>query len=219
MQLVESLNKLKLELGMRMIISGIAGIPPSTTSLRLIESGWGNDGFRASRGFLQAVSDITTSTKGPILELGTGLTTILLGAIAARTGVQVWSLEHSPEFFFRISNVLNHFALKNVSVRLAELKDYGDFSWYNTQVIYDFPDSFSLVVADGPPGNTKGGRIGLLPLLKDRLSNDVQILLDDAERESETITLTEWERECGIKSNIYNGTNGKKWALCTFNSR
>ncbi|MCV5153746.1 hypothetical protein OFC46_28050, partial [Escherichia coli] len=79
--------------------------------------------------------------------------------------------------------------LKNVSVRLAELKDYGDFSWYNTQVIYDFPDSFSLVVADGPPGNTKGGRIGLLPLLKDRLSNDVQILLDDAERESETITL------------------------------
>lgn len=216
MWLVESFNKLKLELGMRMIISGIAGLPPSTPALRLIETGWGNDGFRASRDFLQAVSDISTSAKGPILELGTGLTTILLGAVAARTGFQVWSLEHSPEFFLRINNVIKHFALKNVNVRLAELKDFGDFSWYNTQVIDDLPDSFSLVVADGPPGNTKGGRVGLLPVLKDRLSKDVRILLDDAERESESKTLSEWESKWGIRSNIYDGTNGKKWALCTF---
>jgi len=59
------------------------------------------------------------------------------------------------------------------------------------------PDSFSLVICDGPPGKTRGGRYGVVPVMKERLKPGCVILLDDTGREEERKLASRWETELG----------------------
>ena len=60
------------------------------------------------------------------------------------------------------------------------------------------PDDFSMVICDGPPGDTRGGRYGLLPIMKEKLSSKCIILLDDADRVSEQEVAARWSKELNI---------------------
>ncbi|MGH9818956.1 MAG: hypothetical protein ACRD43_02205, partial [Pyrinomonadaceae bacterium] len=97
----------------------------------------------------------------------------------------------------------------------AELKDHGDYSWYHSREIDNMPRDFRLVLADGPPGYTKGGRYGLLPIMRSHLSPDVVILLDDAERKRAQIVLGRWQKEYDLHYLLHVG-EVKGWAICTF---
>lgn len=211
-----SFRNLKLTCGLRLLRSVNVSNPLTGISLRLLESGWEDDGFHASLGFLNAVARIAATTRGRILELGTGLTTLLLGVIAEKTGSEIWSFEHSPSFHSRITEYIDRYRLKNVHAVLAGLRDFGDFEWYDAGSISDLPSDFSAVIVDGPPGDTKGGRFGLMPVFHNRLAHDVQIIFDDAERAAEIEVLKAWEKGWGLKSTIHAGTNNKKWARCYF---
>jgi hypothetical protein len=57
------------------------------------------------------------------------------------------------------------------------------------------PLEFRLVICDGPPGATAGGRYGLLPVLGERLAAEATILLDDSDREGEAEVLQRWMAE------------------------
>ena len=57
------------------------------------------------------------------------------------------------------------------------------------------PDGFTLVICDGPPGTTKGGRYGFLPMMKQKLKPGCVILLDDAAREQEQLIVEHWTKE------------------------
>jgi hypothetical protein len=67
-------------------------------------------------------------------------------------------------------------------------------------------DSFALVVCDGPPGSTKGGRFGLVPIMRERLEPGCVILLDDASREQELAIARRWEAEIGASFEILDCT-------------
>ena len=81
------------------------------------------------------------------------------------------------------------------------LVGYGEFVWYDPPLA-QMPDEFSLVICDGPPGTTKGGRYGLLPVLGDRLRAGATILLDDAGRPAEAELIRRWENEAHFKTEI-----------------
>jgi hypothetical protein len=74
------------------------------------------------------------------------------------------------------------------------------------------PDEFSLVVCDGPPGSTKGGRYGLLPVLGGRLPPGSTILLDDAGRPGELELIKRWEAEAGFETNVI-ASEGHEFAM------
>jgi hypothetical protein len=57
--------------------------------------GWGNS-WSAQHEFLEASLRETRATDGNILECGSGLSTVLIGAVAQARGLRVWSLEHEP---------------------------------------------------------------------------------------------------------------------------
>ena len=167
--------------------------PPPEMVSRLIY-GWGNESWSALDEYLVRCIQEASTCDGNILECGSGLTTLLVGIIAKRRRIQVWSLEHN-EFWGSI--VERHLARRrNQSVHLciAPLKDYGDFSWYQPPLNV-MPSTFSLVICDGPPGSTPGGRVGLVPMMKGRLSPGCTILLDDGEREHERLTASRWSEE------------------------
>lgn len=156
--------------------------------------GWGNEGFSAEHEYLLALTDQVAKSDAPILECGSGLSTLLLGVIAQKNKNQVWTLEHHPEWAERVKTFLRKFEIDSVELCVAPLRNYGEFDWYGAP-IERMPKNFSLVICDGPPGDTRGGRYGLLPAMRDFLPSGCVILADDASRENEQKILQRWSGE------------------------
>ncbi len=133
---------------------------------------------------------------GPSLECGSGLTTILMGIIARARGYTHWALEHNPGWGARVRQHLEKHSPDSVVLSVGDLHDYGPFSWYRPP-LESLPSRFDLVICDGPPAKTKGGRYGLFPLLRDRFARRCVILLDDAGREDEQRIARTWSAETG----------------------
>lgn len=174
--------------------------------LECLRFGWGNPGFTAPVPFLERVAASARNTGGPILECGSGCSTLLLGLVAASRGVPVWSLEHDARWHETIADSLRRHSISGVHLLHAPLQSYGDFAWYAPPALTALPGRFTLVVCDGPPGTTTpGGRYGLLPVLGDRLGPGAEILLDDASREEERAVLARWASERPFRAVVDEG--------------
>lgn len=159
--------------------------------------GWGNESYSAPDEYLAACIRHALGSSGPILECGSGLSTLLVAAIAKKRGRSHWVLEHCPAWAMRVQRSLTRFKLDSAVVLFANpLRDYGDFCWYDPP-LESMPQAFDLVICDGPPGSTKGNRYGLVPIMKERLKPECVILLDDASREEEQAVAERWKTELG----------------------
>jgi hypothetical protein len=156
--------------------------------------GWGNEDWSAREEYLMACVRDALASRGPILECGSGLTTIVVGIIAQRDGKTLWSLEHAPAWAEPVRKYLRRYRLDRVHLCADALKDYAEFSWYDAPLDV-MPGSFGLVICDGPPGETRGGRYGLVPIMKARLRPGCIVLLDDAGRIEERAIAKRWEVE------------------------
>jgi hypothetical protein len=172
---------------------GAKGSTPAESDLRRLTDRWSNSpGTAASPAYLQELARQCRSAMGPILECGSGLTTVLCSLYSPQP---VWSLEHLPSWA-RWVRLVGYLAGLNPRVVRAELSSHGDFEWYS--VPDGLPRHFSLVVCDGPPGDTRGGRFGLLPIMAHSISG-ATILLDDTDRRGEQEVLDRWRREYGVR--------------------
>ncbi|MGH9817359.1 MAG: hypothetical protein ACRD5F_08325 [Candidatus Acidiferrales bacterium] len=171
-------------------------LPPARGALARLRFGWNNDSFVADVDYLHAIAAAASPQQGNILECGSGLSTIVLAAVAK--GAQVWTLEHSREWLEKLQDTLRRHGLAGrVQLRHAPLKSYGEFSWYQPPA--DLPANFSLVVCDGPPAvSTPGGRYGLLPVMHERIRG-AQVLLDDAQRAEEQQAIALWRERYGVE--------------------
>lgn len=180
----------------------LAGVA-SDERLRALVYGWGNDGWSAHSEYLRQMVQRVVTTDGPVLECGSGLSTLLLAAAARARGTKVHSLEHFPAWRARVTEELARHGLDGVgTVHDAPLQEYGEFAWYT------FPSAlrslrFSTVICDGPPSTTLGGRYGLLPLAGPSLAPDAVILLDDAARAEEQALIRRWSAEVGATATLH----------------
>ncbi len=72
----------------------------------------------------------------------------------------------------------------------------------------ELPNDFSLVVCDGPPGVTRGGRSGMLPRMRTKLADKVSIFVDDTNREAEGALVKRWIGELGASLGRHGGGRG-----------
>jgi hypothetical protein len=191
--LKKALLGIKLGQALRRIVASPETIPERRV-LTDLTIGWGNEGFAARLDYLEEVARNALTTNGPILECGSGITTLLMGILAGHRGIEVWSLEHSDAWCERMRKVTSEYAMKHVKICHSPLTKYDGFTWYDPP-LESMPSEFSLVVCDGPPGDTPGGRFGLLPVLKNRLVRGTTILLDDTDRETEIEVLAKWNSQ------------------------
>jgi len=171
-------------------------LEPADASLDLLHDlvhGWNNP-WSAQEEYIQAFLRSARQAPGPILECGSGLSTILLGAVAQRTGNRVWCLEHDLDWSLKLRRCLNRYSIDSVEICLTEIVDYGSYCWY-APPLRELPNDFALAVCDGPPGTTPGGRYGFLPVMSSRCRPGCEILLDDANRPSEQEVLERWAGE------------------------
>ncbi|PPS43166.1 class I SAM-dependent methyltransferase [Chroococcidiopsis sp. TS-821] len=198
----QKIREIWLQYLLHRTIRKIASMPlgqiPTRKMLADLQLGWGNYSFAANLDYLEAVAKRAIQASEPILECGSGLTTIILGLLAGRRGVAVFSFEHMPQWRLHVLSVLQKHGIPAVNVCLAPLQDYGNFAWYKPPLSI-LPQQFELIICDGPPGKTPGGRYGLLPVMRQYFSPTNTILLDDADRPGEMETLEKWRREAGVK--------------------
>jgi len=188
----------------RFLANPVACARPGSPVLKDLIRGWGNDGWSASDEYLAGCIAHASTTSGPILECGSGLSTILIGAIATRRGQTHWALEHAPEWAKRVQRCLRRYKLDSVVLSSAPLRDYGAFRWYDPPLAA-MPKSFSLVVCDGPPAGARGGRSGLVPIMRQRLAPGCVILLDDACRAEELAIAVRWAAELKASFGVVRG--------------
>lgn len=178
----------------------LAALRPGSPLLAKLIYGWGNESWSALEEYLCGCIQAAYDSPGPILECGSGLSTLLLAVVAARCGSRLLTLEHDPDWGRRLRKTLRRRELTSVEVDVHALKDYGDFVWYDPTPPMSAGGEavrFTLVVCDGPPGSGKGGRYGLMPVMKAHLASGCVILLDDTSREGERRVDARWQAETG----------------------
>jgi Methyltransferase domain len=180
----------------------VAAIGGSQSVLTDLIYGWDNEGWSGGSEFLVDCVEGALSTHGAILECGSGLTTLLLGIVAQQRGISVWSLEHLPIWAERVQACLDRHRIESVRLHVAPLRPYGEYDWY-APPLEAMPREFALVVCDGPPGATKGGRHGLLPVMRERLSEGCLLLVDDAERDAEQAMVNRWAEEVSCQVSLH----------------
>lgn len=165
--------------------------------------GWGNPGWSALGEYLRVGVKHVLETEEAILECGTGLSTLLFGAVAQQRGIEYWALEHLPEWSEKLGDRLARYDV-SVQISTRPLRSYAGFDWYDPP-LREMPAGFSLVICDGPPSRTVGGRYGLVPVMRRRLKPGCVILLDDAERAQEREVARLWRAELPADAEILRG--------------
>ena len=166
--------------------------------------GWGNESWSALTEYLEACVRHADEAGRGILECGSGLSTLLVGAVAQRNKVPYFVLEHTEQWTERTQRALDQFGLDEVQLHAAPLRDYGEYEWYSTPAALEGKE-FDLVICDGPPGTTKGGRYGLVPVMQPQLADRCLILLDDARRDEEQAIARRWQSELNASLEVKGG--------------
>ncbi len=95
---------------------------PESILLSLIY-GWGNESWSASCEYLQGIVNEARRSGGPVLECGSGLSTIVLGVLAEKWGFRIWSLEHVPAWAQKVRQVLQKHHLQQVTIVGRNVED------------------------------------------------------------------------------------------------
>lgn len=209
----QQLNRLRmdrqrsLDRALRRLVGRRLGARLPALALTDAVYGWGNEGWSADEDYLARVMAEAGKANGSILECGSGLSTLLLATVARQRGVRIHSLEHNEEWRTRVLGALQAHGLSEYStVHQTSLKNYGEFDWY--AMPESLPNDIALVVCDGPPSSTLGGRYGALPVLRSHLAPVCNFLMDDANRPSEIEIMSRWGLEPGIASERHHTRKG-----------
>lgn len=147
---------------------------------------WNKNSWSATPDLLWTVYHTALNVRGPVLETGSGLSTIALALAAKKTGNKVIALEHDVNFMAHTMNLLRGFGLAEyVDLRYAPIKDYGLHQWYTVE---DVP-KLAMVLCDGPP--RKYSRAGLYDVLAMQIT-DAIVIADDADDPKELIHVQAW---------------------------
>lgn len=147
------------------------------------------------------VSEILEKKPGLVLELGSGVSTLLIAYCLEKIGHgRVVSFEHDLHYCEKSREKIQEHKLGDIAkVAHAPLREIqlnqGSWNWYDPAVI-DPGIHIDLLVIDGPPSQIQDiSRYPALPLLHEYFSDDIVILLDDAARTDEKTIVDMWTSE------------------------
>ncbi len=178
------------------------GTPVSVELLERIREAWGNPAWTADAGFLREVASAVRNRPGPVLDCGSGLSTVICAALAGRHGAIVWSLEQDRGWYRHMGRVIDALRLDNVRLWYTPLRSYGDFAWFDLGAI-ELPRHFPVVSCDGPsvmrsafpPDLYAAWRVGVVMVLQTLGITFAEILLDDGEDLRSAALAERWRRE------------------------
>lgn len=173
----------------------------------LLEAGaflpW-TEGAMSPAGLATVATEISLAERRLVVELGSGVSTVMLARLERELGGRVFAVEHSAEWAGWVRRALARDGLEEVAnVIEAPLRPHplslDGAPWYAEDALAALPqEGIELLLVDGPPGYGEGmsrSRFPALPALEARLAPGALVVLDDAERKGEREILDAWERE------------------------
>jgi predicted O-methyltransferase YrrM len=169
----------------------------------------GSGGWAASADYLaRLVTEIAQRRPSTVLECGSGLSTLWAAMALARTSTgQLWSLEHDAGYAAATQRLLDQHGLSRVATvvttpLIPTETPLGEMAWYDlTGIPNDL--RIDLLSIDGPPEGTQPrARYPAVPLLRDRLTSDALIMLDDVRRQDEQWALRAWAAELDAEADV-----------------
>ena len=165
-------------------------------------------------GLVMVCNDIVLDDRRRVVELGSGLSTVLLARLLAQRARRstLVAVEHDARWAQWVREQLEREGIgAHVMVIDAPLTaradDAGGLPWYDEAAVADGLDRalgaepIDLLVVDGPPAYAAGhglGRYPALPVLRPRLAPGATVVLDDVERRGEQDVLRRWESETDL---------------------
>lgn len=205
--LVNFVQRHAVPLGVRMRMKRRARtVPPPTEEMTALLAGigvpvdsiwWGPMTLAPVR-TRYVIREIESRPPRRVLEVGSGSSTPILAALAKKYGFEFYSLENHAGSAAYVNGLLVSMNLQRyaklivVGFRRRKYPDGKSYWWYDVDVA-TLGGPFDLIVIDGPMG-TLVGRNGTIPEVRDHLTADCRIYLDDAVREHEKKCLAEWQR-------------------------
>lgn len=126
---------------------------------------------------------LARQAEGPIIEAGSGLTTVLM---AAATEHPIYCLEHDEAHAGQLGHMIEAAGVGGIGLCLCPIED----GWYDLADYPDLPDHFALGLNDGPPRGL-GGRMGFYEHFGRRCET---IIADDADDRAYADAIEAW---CG----------------------
>jgi predicted O-methyltransferase YrrM len=154
--------------------------------------------------FLKVLIEYYDKTRPAIIvEAGSGVSSIILSELLMKEGSSArhYALDHLEQYAaLTREKVLN----PHSEVLLAPLKDFQidgkSWKWYDTSAL-DGVSQIDFLVIDGPTEDIQPlARYPALPLLKDKLSPNAIIILDDTNRAGEQAIIKRWKEEFGLQA-------------------
>ena len=146
-----------------------------------------------------------------ILELGSGASTVLFAMAFESIGDgHVTTLDHEARFAQATQAMLEHHGVAHratvLHTPLVDIEVAGDpYRWYGIDGV-DLPTDVDLLFVDGPPESTgPHSRLPAFPMLRERLADRADIVLDDGRRPDEQEIAERWAVDPGIVDNVVLG--------------
>ena len=196
--------------------SPAAGVVDVAVSIAGPSLDWGL-GTMLPEGIAVLGDEIIARSRRRVVELGSGLSTVLLARLMTRRSAdRDWRLvavEHDATWARRVRDELDREGVRqHVTIVDAPLGQHAlaldGLEWYDEMTMSSGLDNalggdqIDLLVVDGPPAFAVGfelARYPALPALRHRLAPGGTVVLDDVDRAGEREVLRRWERELGIE--------------------
>jgi len=134
---------------------------------------------------LAAAVTMAGKADGPIVETGSGLTSVLMAAATSQT---VYCLEHSDVWAMRLRELADMAGVQNIGICRVPITN----GWYDLSEFRGLPKEFSLGLNDGPP-RTLSDRMKFFEHLQCKA-----IICDDAQGYIEPLRIIAKERGMAI---------------------
>jgi hypothetical protein len=189
---------------------------PNATVFEALYDRWGNPFAATPPMLIAAYSKVRRMHPGDlVLETGSGLTSLVMGLAAEKSGATIYALEHDVDWLLKSERLLFNWAGLDRSVALtyAPLHFYegdkgGRYCWYETTSLPK--RNFEFVVCDGP--QRRFGRAGLYKQLGPRIK-DAPWIMDDAGDPRELAVFTEAATKLGRTVEVFGEAWERQFAL------
>jgi len=165
---------------------------------------WGNSSMASGTEYATRCIETGNIPNAIIYECGSGLSSLLAAGAGKANGTSVYTFEDHPEWALKMKRFATKFKLNNLHIFHTPLKSYGSFEWYDVGNC-NLPKPANVVLCDGPPGFTQGGRYGLFPVMLEYFNEETTIVLDDFNRLEEKNIADKWHKEFGWKTTAVVG--------------
>jgi len=159
--------------------------------------------------YLRSCPAEASAADGAILQCGTSLMTLLLGAICDREDSntkRVWCLEHDEHWANMMRSWLTEYRIRKAHLINAPAESFVGYTWYGIDT-NRLAKKYALVICDGARATPRGA-IGTIKQIESRLADNFAILARNISKASELKYLAGWAKNRGASFAVVDRREG-----------